>query len=120
MPSENLLKLHDELIAARNVIEPQIEGLKDFQRLNIAPDTKVKVTETLDRYDRRAKRINEAVAALDNLNNDDFPNMPNVEVVQAVYADLAAQVSTIGAAFAKFDSEQAKSLGVTLGDAVQK
>lgn len=115
MPSENVEKLMQELLQARAVLEPQIEGLKDFARLNIGPVTKQKVTETDARFTKRAQRINEAVAALENLNADDFPSLPTVQVEQAIYDDLQAQVSTIAAAFGKFTGEKASTLGVTLG-----
>lgn len=120
MTSENVTKLLTELIVARNVIEPQIEGLTDFQRLNIQPATKQVVGETLARFDKRAKRINEAVAALESLNMDSYPELPNIDATEEVLADLQAQVSTIGAAFSKFGPEKASTLGVTVGAPVDK
>lgn len=119
MSSENVQELLTELKLARAVLEPQIEGLKDYQRLNIQPDTKTKVDETLARFEQRAKLINEAIAALEKLDADAYPDVPVVSVVDAVFDDLRMQKATIGAAFDLF-SAQAETLGVKVGAPVEK
>lgn len=120
MPSENLVKLHDELVAARAVLDPQIEGLKDFERLNIQEATKAKVTETKLQFEARRDLISNAVNALDSLNGHGFPDTPNISVAQEIFANLKENVDTIGAAFSKFKPEQAVDLGVDVGSPVPK
>jgi len=120
MPSENLNKLKQELLVAHSVLLPQIEGLEDFNRLNIKPETKAKVTETLGAFVRRRDLIQVTVDALAKLEGDSFPDMPDISVDQAVYADLKANVDTIAAAFDKFDAEMATSLGVKIGAPEEK
>lgn len=116
MPSENVTKLMGELISARTVIEPQIEGWKDLQRTNIQPATKTVVDGELVRYNRRHKAINDAIGALETLNADGYPAMSNVEVSDSVMNDMLDQYKSIGAAVAKVGPEQANNLGIA-GDA---
>lgn len=102
MPSDKLTALQTEMATARAVIEPQIEGYRDFISLNIHPDTKAKVNEALQEADRRRSRIVEAQDALSRLNDDGYPTVPVHEVLKDVYTDLKANVDTIAAAFGKF------------------
>lgn len=116
MASDNLTKLRNELEKALATLLPQIEGLEDFNRLNIQDETRLKVTETLAAFMVRRDRINETLATLGGLEEDSYPILPNVEVAQEIYNDLKDNVSTIAAAFAKFDSETAATLGAKVGD----
>jgi len=115
VPSENLEKLKTELLVARAVIEPQIEGLADFLLLNIKEATKATVQVTHGAFVERHNRITLALDALQSLEGNLYPDTPEISVVQEVYADLAENVSTIAAAFAKFTNEQATNLGVSVG-----
>lgn len=102
MSSQNLLALKAELEAAQAVLLPQIEGLHDFARLNIKPETLAKVQEATVDFERRRDLQVAALAALDNLETDNYPEVPPRNVLEDVYADLQENVTTIEAAFAKF------------------
>jgi hypothetical protein len=102
MSSQNLLNLKAELEAAKAVIEPQIEGLHDFARLNIKPETLTKVQEVTVSFERRLGVIVAGLEALANLEADKYPETPQQEVLKDIYSDLAENVSTIEAAFSKF------------------
>lgn len=116
MSSQNLLALKAELEAAQAVLLPQIEGLHDFARLNIKPETLTKVQETTVDFERRRDLQVAALAALQALEQDNYPETPNRQVVADVYADLQDNVSTITAAFAKFDKiDEAVSAVITTG-----
>lgn len=104
MPSAKLTAVHDELTAAQTVILPQIEGLHDFARLNLQPDTLTVVQAATIDFERRRDLIAAALAALDALSTDGYPEVPEREVIGAVYADLKDNVTTIEAAFTKFES----------------
>lgn len=102
MSSQNLLNLRAELEAAKAVLVPQIEGLHDFARLNIKPETLAKVQEATVDFERRLGLVDAAQTALNNLDADKYPDVPERSVIAAVYDDLADNVNTIQAAFAKF------------------
>lgn len=104
MASANLTALHDELATAKAVILPQIEGLEDFARLNLKPETLPQVQSATVDFKRRLDLINAGLAALDALTQDNYPEVPERDVVQTVYEDLRENVSTIEAAFAKFEA----------------
>ncbi len=102
MPSQNLENLRSELLAAKAILLPQIEGLHDFARLNLKPETLAKVQEATVDFERRLERINTALAALDGLSSDNYPEVPTRSVLADVYNDLHENVTTIEAAFQKF------------------
>lgn len=113
MPSAILNDFVAELKAARAVLVPQLEGLRDFARLNIIEETVPVVAQAIEDFDRRIKLIDAALAAADGLTNDGYPDMPVRDVVNNVFNDLADNVKTINAAFTKFRS-QAEAAGVTI------
>jgi len=108
--------LKAELLAAKATIEPQIEGLHDFDSLDLHPDSKTIIDTAIVDYERRLKLINEALAALGALAGDGYPNMPVRPVPQSIFVDLEDNVSTIEAAFAQFSSiGQAVNVVITAG-----
>lgn len=112
----NLENLQTELLEAKAVIEPQIEGLHDFDRLNIKAETKSIVGSAIIDFERRLKLIDEALVSLNNLVGDSYPNVPQRDVAEAVYTDLEDQVKTVTAAFAKFAvNEEAVTATITAG-----
>lgn len=116
MPSQNLENLRTELLAAKQLLLPQIEGLHDFARLNIKPETQAKVQEAIVDFERRLGLINTALAALDGLSADNYPEVPTRSVLADVYNDLQENVTTIEAAFEKFAPiDEAVSATITAG-----
>ena len=112
----NLENLKSELLEAKATIEPQIEGLHDFARLNIQSSTKEKVDAAIVDFERRLKLIVEALACLDNLVADNYPVVAQRDVADAVYTDLAEQVKTVTAAFQKFSlNEEAVTAAIIPG-----
>lgn len=94
--------LKSELLAAKATIEPQIEGLHDFARLNIKPETLAAVQSATTDFERRLQLIIAALAALDALASDNYPTVSIRSVIEDVYADLQDNVNTITAAFKEF------------------
>lgn len=100
---------------------PLIEGLKDYQRLNLQEATKAVIDEALDHHGRRDSLLRQAVQALEQLLADGYPEVPVHEVAESVYEDLAENNRTIDVAFAHFKSpEQATSLNPTAKKAEPK
>ncbi len=114
--SANLENLRKELEAAQAVLLPQIEGLHDFARLNLHPDTLTVVNQAIVDFERRRDLQVAALAALANLSADNYPDVPERAVIQSVFEDLKDNVSTIEAAFSKFEEiGQATTVIITPG-----
>lgn len=117
-------KLEDfkaELLTAKATLEPQIEGLHDFARLNLEEDTKGIISKAIEDYERRLKFINDTLATIDVLAADNYPAMPVRAVIQAVFEDLKNNVNTIEAAFEQFSEiGQATTVVITPGTPVPK
>src|SRR5882724_512239 len=105
-----------ELLAAKTIITPQIEGLHDFARLNLHPDTAAIIAQAIDDFERRLSLIDTSLDSLKGLQNDNYPNMDSRSVLSEIYSDLQANVSTIEAAFQKFEPEpEARTVTITAG-----
>lgn len=116
MPSQKLLDLKAELLAAKAELVPQIEGLHDFARLNLHEDTQQRIQEATREYERRLGLIDTTLETLNNLSGDNYPEMPIREVLHDVFSDLQDNVNTIQAAFGKFAAkDEAVSALVTVG-----
>ena len=116
MSDANLDNYKAELLAAKKLIVPQIEGLHDFSRLNLHPDTADIIAQAIVDFERRLALINTSLDSLDALNNDNYPTMDARLVLAGIYADLKDNVSTIEAAFGKFEPEpQAQTVTITAG-----
>lgn len=113
MASQALLDFVEELKDERDEILPQLEGLRDYARLNIKPETQPVIATAIEDYQRRLEKIDAALASCDALTNDGYPELPVREVVEGIYADLAENAATINAALAKFKAK-AEAASVTI------
>lgn len=104
-----------EIQAALDVIRPQLEGMRDFSRLNLEHASGV-VQQAITDFNRRDNLLEDALRALTALLSDGYPVMPTREVEQADFVDLKNQVDTITAAFAKFAAIKAADLGMQAGE----
>jgi hypothetical protein len=102
-----------EIDAQLATLSPQHEGLKDYQRLNLQPDTLTSVGQALAVYDRRVSLLTRGRDALTALQADGHPAFDVQQVTAAVYGDLAANQATIAAALAIFASDPAATLGLS-------
>lgn len=104
-----------EIQAALDVIRPQLEGMKDFSRLNLEHASGV-VQQAIADFARRENLLTMALNALAALLSDGYPEMLVREVEQVDFVDLKNQVDTITAAFAKFAAIKAAALNPTGGE----
>lgn len=111
MPVPQTLTEINENLAS---LAPELEGWKDFARLNLQPETLAKVNEIIATYDRRILHLTSVKVALESLLGDDYPEFDVFEVGQEIYADLKANNDTIDAAFAKVAPLTANTLGLTV------
>jgi hypothetical protein len=106
-----------ELLGVKTVMEPELEGFKDFARLNINPDTAAAISTADADFTRRLKLINEVITALDALKADGYPTLDTRSVSSKVYDDLKANATTIEAALAMFADNEAVKAVITPGAA---
>jgi hypothetical protein len=98
------------------LFDPQLEGLRDYERLNIQPATMEAVKAAIKAYEERIRLLHELENALKGLLADGSPDLPIFEVDAAVLSDLQENAATIAAALARFRSAGAAgSLELTAG-----
>lgn len=110
----------DEIDQALLDLAPKHEGLRDFSRLNLNPDTHDEVARAITQYDERVAALQKALIALKELQRDGHPAMDVREVEASVFDDLAEQKRTIDAAMSQFSNSSPKSLGLSSGAAEPK
>lgn len=110
----------EEILEALEEIEPLLEGLRDFARLNLNPDTLSIVQTAIAEHETRQAKLSASRDSLRTLLADGYPFLPKHEIAQAPLADLAANQNSINVAFAHFTSETAASLGLSAGTAQPK
>lgn len=103
-----------EVIAQLATIAPAHEGLRDFERLNLQPETHEEVQNSIVQYDRRVELLQEAKRTLESLISDGHPSLNARGISQTAYADLQENAKTIEAAKAQF-IERASTLNLTGG-----
>jgi hypothetical protein len=79
--------------------EPELEGFRDFARLDIEPSSLVLVQERIALYERRLALVDAELARMEDLIEDGYPLIPPFEVPTSVQVDLAAQLLTQQEAF---------------------
>lgn len=105
-----IVEIEQELAA----LAPIHEGLRDYARLNLSPETMAEVQEAIVIYDRRFALLNAALVNSRALQTDGYPAIPIQDVMPAVYADLRTNKDTIDAALARF-AATAGSLNLSAG-----
>jgi hypothetical protein len=106
MPSQKLADLKAELSSLLSQTDPVIEGLADFARLNLLPNTKAKIMEVTKDFTRRSDLMKAALKALNDLDTDGYPDLSTRIVVKEIFGDLQSNVATLTAAFNKFASTE--------------
>ena len=117
MPSKALADFKAEVAAQQEEIKPIIEGLEDYNRLNIAPETQQIVQTALADLKKRQQLLANSMKAITDLEGNNYPDLPTKIVTVAIYEDLAAQKKTIEAALGKFaPAEEATSATIVAGE----
>jgi len=102
-----------EIEAALLDIEPKLEGLKDYARLNLLPATLEEVNLLIVQYERRKGFLTAALAALQALVAE--PEFAVREISPAALEDLQNNANTINIALGLFESNEAASISFTAG-----
>lgn len=111
---------HTELNDALAAVGPEYEGLLDYQRLNLKPDTQREISEAIADYSRRLGLMETARVALDALVNDGYPDLSVRAIAAVAFEDLQANAASIEAALKKFSSNQATGMTLSGGTPVPK
>lgn len=110
------MDLKSELEGFISKMEPEIEGLADFARLNLAASTKSVITATTQEFNTRMALMKAALKTLLDLDSNRYPDSPIRPVAADVFKDLQGNVQTISAAFAKFaPPEEAATVNIIPG-----
>lgn len=97
-------------------LEPELEGFRDFSRLDIAAATQGQIKDLIAQYDRRVQLLQAAKDRLTALMADGHPTIPVRVLPTEVYADLATNANTIESALSKVVAQApATTLGITTG-----
>ena len=95
-----------EIQAALAEIDPIFEGMQDYARLNLHPDTMELVKSTIQFYENRRNLLVISLQSLQNLVADGYPGLPVQEVTGGIFRDLQDNADTIEAALKKFAQMQ--------------
>lgn len=109
MEASTLEALIREVSAAEKLVAEPLEGLEDFQGLDLKPETKAEVKALLTKYINRREKLEALHAALQAaleamtvLLEDGHPLIPSSKVSEAALDDLAENLATLIAASKRF------------------
>lgn len=102
-----------EITEALSVLQPDLEGLRDFRRLVSHQDTIEAVDAAIIDFQQRVSRLETAQAACVALMADGHPSINQRIVPATVLAELTENLETILAASKLFKPEEASNLNLT-------
>ena len=106
-----IAEIHERLAT----FAPRHQGLVDYYRLQLNPDTSADDALFIAIYDRRIDLLNRALTACQALMADGHPDLPLYQVSPSELADLKAHAAAIEAALTQFESNAATSMAFTAG-----
>jgi hypothetical protein len=119
--------LRAELVAALDVLEPQIRGLTDLSYIPGSPELETFVAAQLAAHRRRRDLINAVIGGLDSviierteLETDGYPTTSTVAIPINVFRELTNQVDDLEKAASVFEAEPAPTVSVALGSPTDK
>lgn len=106
MSSSAIAALRAELLAARSILLPQVQGFIDLKNIPFfSSSTQAEIEQELGDHVRRLALINDGLEALDSLEADGYPEMPLNSVPLPVIQELQAQQAAINAAVHEFAAD---------------
>lgn len=115
--------LRAELVAAIEVLAPQIRGLHDLALVSITADLAAEISKEIVVRERRRDLINAVIAMLDSawqalnaLEADGYPSLPTAPIPAALFSELHGDEADIEAAVSLF-TQQAVSVGLDVPNA---
>jgi hypothetical protein len=92
------------------------EGLRDFDDLDLSPESSQAVAIELAEFNLRFNLLNEARAHLVNLMTDGYPELQPTQVTVQVLEEIQYNAKTVLAAVSQFELDKASALNLTAGD----
>lgn len=99
---------------------PELEGLADFERLNLMPAAREYVSARRSVYEHRITLLDIVKTALLALKKDGHPGLPVIGISVPAFQDLLDNAATIEAALKKFSPTGLASLGLEAGAVFKK
>lgn len=120
--------LRSELMAAFNIITPQVRGLNDLTKVSLSDPVKAVINDQIFIRTRRKDKIQNVLNALDNviktlvvLEDDGYPVLPHVEVDKVILTELEEQKQDVNIAINIFEPEEpASTVKINLGGITDK
>lgn len=120
-------QLRAELVAALAVLAPEIRGLHDLVTVSISDALKTQISIRIAIRERRRDLIegvlsflDGAVEARDALEADGYPALPKAMIDPRLFSELQGEESDLDAAVALFESGNATTISVNLGEPTEK
>lgn len=115
--------LRAELLAAVEVLEPQLRGLHDLAAVSVSGGLMAEINDQIRSREQRRTLIQNVLAAMDATNgtflqllNDGYPALPDDVLSTALMDELRGEMADLAAAEAVFqDNSQATTMVVSLG-----
>lgn len=112
-----------ELLAAVEVLEPQLRGLHDLAAVSVSGGLMAEINDQIRSREQRRTLIQSVLAAMDATNatflqllNDGYPALPDDVLSTALMDELRGEMADLAAAEAVFqDNSQATTMAVSLG-----
>lgn len=126
MPSQKLLDLQTELVAAKGYLDPRIAGLENYMKLGgseltLTGDSLLAIQQAHERRIRRSQLIQQALSALSTLDADSYPDVSPIRVPQVILDDLAEEQRELTQALSEFAlDESATNLNLSASDPTPK
>ncbi|MES2146706.1 MAG: hypothetical protein V4491_02540 [Pseudomonadota bacterium] len=128
IPNDPNPALRAELLAAIDVLDPQIGGLRDLAEASISEDLRADIRNQILTRERRRGLIEAVLGVLDQvivereaLAADGYPVLPPMELPESEYEELQAELAEILAAIAIFQQPApAVTVSVDLGSPADK
>lgn len=121
MASQRVIDLRLELEEAKAKLLPELEGMRDFSRLNISDLLREKIDGRVGMITRRINVINSTLTSLSQLDADGYPDMEPLKVTADDVAELQDQLNTLGTAFGRITTlAEAVAASIKAGQPVEK
>lgn len=117
---DSIVNLRAELVAATDVLTPQVNGLHYLSRFATLPGLATEEGNQIVVFERRKDLIQAVITALDLLVEDGYPDELTDILDASLFVELQSEVAAIQAAAAIFQKNVAENLQVTFNQPVPK
>lgn len=117
---DSIVNLRAELVAATDVLTPQVNGLHYLSRFATLPGLATEEGNQIVVFERRKDLIQAVITALDLLVEDGYPDELTDILDTSLFVELQSEVAAIQAAAAIFQKNVAENLQVTFNQPVPK